>query len=98
MVNGTAAVADLINVAVDGDESDAEMRGIGALQLGNVIGDRAGIVRFEFLVTARQKVLERRLVGIAGISGGETAFGRAANLGVHIITIKWQEMKQSSVP
>ena len=81
------AVADLIDMAVDGNETDAEMRGVGALQLGNVIGDRAGIIRFEFLVASLQKALERRLVGIAGISEGEIAFGRVANLGVHIITM-----------
>jgi hypothetical protein len=81
------AVADLINVAIDGDEGDTEMLRIGALQLGNVIGDRTGIVRFEFFVTARQKVLERRLIGITGISGGETALGRANNLSVHVITL-----------
>ena len=77
------AVADFIDMAVDGDERDAEMRGIGALQLGNVVGDRAGIVRLEFLVTAGQEMLQRRLVGVAGISGGEVGFGRANNLGVH---------------
>ena len=81
------AIADLVDVAVDGDETDAEMRGIGALQLGNVIGDRAGIVRPEFLVTGGQEPLKRRLVGVTGISGGETAFGRTGNLGVHIITL-----------
>ena len=78
MVKGTRAVADLVDVAVDGDETDAEMRGVGALQLGNVIGDRAGIIRFEFLVAAGQKALQRRLVGITGISEGEIAFGRVA--------------------
>ena len=45
------AVADLIDMAIDGDEGDTKMRRIGALQLGDVIGDRTGIVRFEFLVT-----------------------------------------------
>ena len=43
MVKGTRAVADLIDMAVDGNETDAEMRGVGALQFGDVIGDRAGI-------------------------------------------------------
>ena len=89
------AVADLVDMAVDGNERDAEMRGIGALQLGNVIGDRAEIVRFEFLVASLQKALERRLVGIAGISGDEIAFGGLANLGVHDHPCKWQETKQS---
>ena len=81
------AVADLVDVAVDGREADAEMRGVGLAQFRDVIGDRAGIIRFEFLVTSPQKALQRRLVGIAGVYGGETGFGRAANLGVHIITM-----------
>ena len=81
------AIADLVDVAVDGHEADAEMRGVGALQLRDIIGDRAGIIRSEFLVACAQKALQRRLVGIAGVYGGETGFGRAANLGVHIITM-----------
>jgi hypothetical protein len=36
------AIADLVDVAINGDETDAEMRRIGALQLGDVIGDRTG--------------------------------------------------------
>jgi hypothetical protein len=63
------------------------MRGVGALQLRDVIGHRAGSIRSEFLVACPEKALERRLVGIAGVYGGETRFGRAANLGVHIITL-----------
>jgi hypothetical protein len=63
------------------------MRRIGALQLRDVIGDRAGIVRSEFLVAGSQEPLKRRLVGVTGISGGEIAFGRTGNLGVHIITL-----------
>ena len=38
------AVADFVDVAIDGDESDAEMRRIGPLQLGDVVGDGPGIV------------------------------------------------------
>ena len=34
------AIADFVDVAVDGGESDAEMRWVGPLQLGNVIGER----------------------------------------------------------
>ena len=56
------AVADFIDMAVDGDEADAEMRGIGPLQLGDIVGDRAGIVGSEFFVASGQKALERRLV------------------------------------
>jgi hypothetical protein len=32
-------------------------------------------------------MLERRLIGVTGISGGEIALGRANNLSVHIITL-----------
>ena len=81
------AIADLVDVTVDGDETDAEMRRIGALKLGDVIGDRAGMVRSEFLVAGGQKPLKRRLVGVTGISAAEIAFGRTGNLGVHIITL-----------
>ena len=81
------AIADLVDVAIDGDEADTENCRVGALQLGDVIGDRAGMVRSEFLVAGGQKPLQRRLVGVTGISGGKTAFGRTGNLGVHIITL-----------
>ena len=90
------AVADLIDMAVDGDESDAEMRGVGALQFGNVIGDRAGMIRSEFLVTAVQKALERRLVGIAGISERRNCFWPDRLTWASTSSpCKWQEMKQS---
>ena len=42
------AVADFVDVAVDGDERDAEMRRIGPLQFGDIVGDGPGIVRPEF--------------------------------------------------
>src|SRR5437867_7341905 len=38
------AVADLVDVAIDCDDANAEMRRIGALHLGDVIGDRFGMV------------------------------------------------------
>jgi hypothetical protein len=45
------------------------------------------MVGSEFLVTAGEKPLKRRLVGISTMSDGETAFGRTGNLRVHIITL-----------
>jgi hypothetical protein len=45
------------------------------------------MVRSEFLVAGDQEPLQRRLVGVTGISGGEIAFGRTGNLGIHIITL-----------
>jgi hypothetical protein len=38
-------------------------------------------------VAGGQESLKRRLIGVTGISGGEIAFGRTGNLGVHIITL-----------
>jgi hypothetical protein len=81
------AVADLVDMAIDGDQADAEMRWVGALQFGDIIRYCTGIIRFEAIVTAGQETLERRFVSIAGISGGEITNGGASNLGVHIITL-----------
>src|SRR5437660_6448659 len=71
----------------DGNERETEMRRIGALQLGNVVGDRTGMIRFEFLVAAVEKALERRLRRITGISGRNIDQARASNLSVHVVTL-----------
>ena len=60
------AVADLVNMAVDGDETDTEMIGVGPLQLGDVIGYRARVVRPDPLVAVTEETLQRWLGGITG--------------------------------
>src|SRR6266702_1869786 len=78
----------------DGSTRNRRSRRIGALQLGNVVGDRTGMIRFEFLVAAVQKALERRLRGIAGVSGRDIDKARANYLGVHVVTLN--NLKQSN--
>ncbi len=41
---GNPAVADLVDMAVDGGEADAEMIGVGLAQFRNVVGDRAAVL------------------------------------------------------
>jgi len=77
------AVADLVDIAIDGDESDPEMRRIGSLQLRDVVGNGAGIICFELLVAAGEKSLQRGLCGVSGISRLGSATGRKRYLGVH---------------
>jgi hypothetical protein len=72
------AIADLVDMPVDGDERDPEMRRVGPLQLGNIVGERARMISFEFLVAAVQEALERRLSGISSISGGGIGHSRTA--------------------
>ena len=79
------AVADFVDVAIDGDESNAEMCWISSLQLRDVVCDRTGIVRFEFFVAAGQELPQRRLGGVSGILDLEIGAGRTDNLGVHDI-------------
>ncbi len=46
MVKGIPAVADLVDVPVEGGEADAEMIGVGLAEFGDVVGNRAaGLVR-----------------------------------------------------
>ncbi len=54
------AVADFVDVAVDGGEADAEMRRIGLLQLRNVVGHRTAMIVFELRVAPDQKAAQRR--------------------------------------
>src|SRR5262245_50651964 len=70
-------------MAVDGDETDAEMRRIGPQQLGNVVGDSARIVRPELLVAIAQEAPQRCLDGISGRSGRAVCTGRT---NVHDLT------------
>lgn len=50
-----AAVADLVDMAVDGRQADAEMVRIGLFQLGNVVGERTAIVLLQLRMTADQE-------------------------------------------
>ena len=59
------AVADLIDIAINGDQSDPEMRRISSLQLRDVVGDRARLVFFELGVRSRQELLQRWLSSIS---------------------------------
>ena len=54
------AVADLVDVAVDGRQADAEMVRIGLFQLGNIVGERAAIVVLQLRMTTDQEPMQRR--------------------------------------
>ena len=54
---GHGAIADFIDVAIDGDEAYPEMRRIRSLQLRDIVGDGAGIVAPEFFVAAGEESL-----------------------------------------
>ena len=68
------------------------MRRVGALQLRNIIGNGARIVRFEFLVAARQETLERRLGGVTGISDRDPGHCWSSNLSVHEISLNTEDL------
>ena len=55
-----AAVADLVDVAIECREADAEMHGVGLAELWNVVGDRAVMVGPKIGVAGGEEALQRR--------------------------------------
>lgn len=85
------AVADLVDMAFDGDERDAEIRRVGSLQDGNIIGDRAGIVA----LILRNSWSGSAAAAVDGISAGPgVGGGRQDALGVQSVLV--QTEKRSS--
>ena len=58
---GHPGVADLVDVAVEGGEADAEMIGIGLAEFGNVVGDRAAGLGEELGMAMVEEPQQRRL-------------------------------------
>ncbi len=60
---GNPAVADLVDVPVEGGEADAEMIGVGLAELGNIVGDRAAGLRRKVRVTGGEEAQQGRFGG-----------------------------------
>jgi hypothetical protein len=76
---GDAAIADLIDMAVDGGEADAEMRRIGLAQFRNVVGDVAGVLGDKVLIATLEEPQQRR-------------FGAGPLIGVMDRRGRWQDV------
>jgi hypothetical protein len=70
-------------MAIDGDETDSEMRGIRPLQLGDIVSDSTGILRPEFFVAAGQESLQWGFRGVTAISRQGIGTNRTDYLGIH---------------
>src|SRR5205807_217900 len=89
------AVADLVEVTVDGDERNTEVIGVGTLQLGNIVGESSRTVSPEFLVAIAQEAPERWLGGISSRSGRAGCAGQTAGLGVHNISPRFAQNRSN---